>query len=87
MRNVPNPVDNSGSGCLALRVCLVNSGSEPMVVGSLCRSGWGLALPRCGKSFSLVTLCLAEIEPLYCPSDSSNAGDRVREVKPYSAQR
>ena len=61
---------NSGSGCLAVCVFQANAGSVLRVVGSLCRSGWG---SRCGISFSLVALCLAEIEPFYCPSDSSNA--------------
>ena len=64
---------NSGSDCLALHVCEANAGSVPRVVGSLCRSGCGLALPRHGISFSLVALCLGEVEPFYCPSDSSNA--------------
>ena len=66
-------VGNSATGCLAVRVFQANTGSVPVVVGSLCRSGWDLALPRCGISFSLVALCLAEIELFYCPSDSSNA--------------
>ena len=40
--------------------------------GSLCRNGCGLAYPRCEKSFSPVALCLAEIEPFYWHSDTSN---------------
>ena len=67
-------VGNSASGCLV--VCFFsqeNTGSVLMVVGSLCRSGWGLAIPRCGISFSLVALCLGEVEPFYCSSDSTNA--------------
>ena len=67
LRNVPNPAG------WAIRVVAVMlsvffrqmHGSIPMVVDSLCRSGWGLALSRCGISFSVVALCLAEIEPFY----------------------
>ena len=33
---------NSGWGCLAVHVFQANAGSMPRVVGSLCRSGWGL---------------------------------------------
>ena len=61
-----------GCGCLAVRVCQANAGSLPRVVGSLCRSGWGFMYPRFGRSFRPVGLCLAEIEPFYWPSDSSN---------------
>ena len=35
---------NPGSGCLAIGVFQANAGSVPMVVGSLCRSGWGLGV-------------------------------------------
>ena len=37
---------------------------------SLCQSGCGLVYLR--KSFRPVALCLAEVEPFYCHSDSSN---------------
>ena len=65
---------NSGSGFLAVRVFRqIQALYQWLLHGSLCRSGWGLALPRCGISFSLAALCLGEVEPFYCPSDSSNA--------------
>ena len=79
MRNAANLVRGAGGWAIQVvsvllsRVFQANAGSVPRVVGSLYRIGWGLACPRLGRSFSLVSLCLAEIEPFHCPSDSSNA--------------
>ena len=69
---------NSASGPLAVRVF-----QAPRVVHYLCRNACGLAYPRCGRSFRPVPLCLAKVEPVYCPSQYC---DRVHEVKPYSAK-
>ena len=85
LRNVPNPTG------WAIRVVAVllsvffrqMHGSVPMVVGSLCRSEWGLALSRCGISLSLVALCLAKILPFRL----IQCCYRARKVKPYGLER
>ena len=40
-------------------------------MGSLCRNGYGLAYPKCGRGFRAVALSLATIELFNWLSDSS----------------
>ena len=49
-------------------------------MSSLCRNGFSLAYPRCGRGFRAVALCLAKIEPFYWPSDSSSTEIRLLTV-------
>ena len=49
-------------------------------MGSLCRNGYDLTFPKCGRGFRAVALCLAKIEPFYWPSDSSSAEFRILAV-------
>ena len=79
MRNVPNLVGWGAGGweirlvaaLLSMFFRWVQAPTQGLWV--LCaENGCGLAFPRCEKSFRPIALCLAEIEPFYWHSDSSN---------------
>ena len=58
-------VGNSGRGSLAVHVFQGKCRLFAKGWGSLCRNGWSMAYPVCGRSFRPVPLCLAQIGTVF----------------------